>query len=183
MMTSAQAGKHSPMFLTLLRITVTKMTTLKWWYSIHTLVSWKADLFLQTWVVLTLFSLQNHRLQKVNRNSNLQSGLMTRARLQISLIMAVSILPTWFLRQERARFTRTPKIATRVATIKVFHPQNSKSLYCSNPEICPPFYSENNVIIFMGRLYEDNVIDYLNALLTHCRATCCKRLTTDSGML
>lgn len=38
---------------------------------------------------------------------------------------------------------------------------------------------------FMGRLYEDNVIDYLNTLLTHCRATCCKRLTgtTDIGML
>ena len=35
------------------------------------------------------------------------------------------------------------------------------------------------ISIFMGRLYEDSVIDYLNTLLTHCRATCCKRLTTD----
>ena len=95
MMTSAQAGKHSPMLLTLLRITVTKMKTLKWWYSIHTLVSWKADLFLQTWVVLTLFFLQNHRLQKVNRNSNLHTGLMTRTMLQISLIGNLHQEVTW----------------------------------------------------------------------------------------
>ena len=95
MMTSAQAGKHSPMLLTLLRITVTKMKTLKWWYSIHTLVSWKADLFLQTWVVLTLFSLQNHRLQKVNRNSNLHTGLTTSAMLQISLIGHLHEEVTW----------------------------------------------------------------------------------------
>ena len=39
------------------------------------------------------------------------------------------------------------------------------------------------ISIFMGRLYEDNVIDYLNTLLTHCRATCRKRLTTDIGIL
>ena len=36
------------------------------------------------------------------------------------------------LREGTLIFIRTPKIATSIATIKVFHPQNSKSLYRSN---------------------------------------------------
>ena len=36
------------------------------------------------------------------------------------------------LREGTLIFIRTPKIVTSVATIKVFHPQNSKSLYRSN---------------------------------------------------
>ena len=43
-------------------------------------------------------------------------------------------------------------------------------------------YLEDDKHLYV-RLYEDSVIDYLNTLLTHCRATCCKRRTTDIGML